>query len=60
MKQQIEYESFRIIDEPGCQVTVSRPVNLTEAERARRMKQIEKATANFVFRAEAKLADLRQ
>lgn len=53
MKSQDTYGEPKIYQFPGCTVRVFRPI-LTEEERARRMKEIEKAAAALIMSARAK------
>lgn len=48
MKSQDTYGEPKIYQFPGCTVRVFRPI-LTEEERARRMKEIEKAAAALLI-----------
>ena len=48
MKNQDVYAEPRIFKHPGCTVIVYQPI-LTDEERARRMKEIEKAAAVLIL-----------
>ena len=62
-KCQDTYKEVRVFEYPGWKIRVHIP-DLTEAERTRRMKQIEKAAADLVISTEARRkareANLRQ
>ena len=53
MKQQDTYKEVRVFEYPGWKIRVHIP-DLTEEERARRMKQIEKAAVDLILSTESR------